>query len=177
MRRAFFVIVVCGCASAAPTSEEAARRPPIFDSNQTGTIVGEKPRAVTVTIAMPPAAIWLAVRKTYADFEIPVTVDNPAARQIGNPSFFKSRQLAGRPMERFVDCGNGMTGLKASTYRIYMSLLTDVIPDDHGGANVQTTFIPVGQDMSGGAGDRISCGSSGKFEALFLDRVRETLGK
>jgi hypothetical protein len=75
-------------------------------------------------------------------------------------------------MTEFVDCGNGMTGPKAASYRIYMSLLTDVIPDGQGGTRVQTTFVPLGQDMQGNSTDRIACGTTGRLEALFLERVK-----
>ena len=109
--------------------------------------------------------------------DIPVTVDNPATHQIGNQNFFKSRTLGGQPMAQFVDCGSGMTGPKAMSYRIYISLLTQVVPNANGTTTVQATFVPMGQDVSAGSSDRIPCGSTGRFEQLFLDRIKATLGK
>jgi len=82
-----------------------------------------------------------------------------------------------QPMAQLVDCGSGMTGPKASTYRIYISLLTSISTDGKGGTTVQTTFVPMGQDVSGGSSDRIPCGSTGRFEQVFLDKVKATLGK
>jgi hypothetical protein len=87
------------------------------------------------------------------------------------------RQLAGRPMTEFVDCGSGMTGPKAATYKIYMSLLTMVIPDGKGGTTVQTTFVPTGQDMTGNSSDRLPCATTGRLEQSFLDRVKANLGQ
>ena len=80
-------------------------------------------------------------------------------------------------MTTFVDCGTGMTGPKASSYRIYISLLTDVQTDGKGGTKIQTTFVPIGQDVSGGSTDRLPCGTTGAFENFFLTRVKATLGK
>ena len=178
MRRLVLVLALVGCAPAQQHSDETTpRQAAIYSSKETGTILGERPRAVAATIAVAPAAAWLAVKKVYTDFEIPVTVENPSARQIGNQNFYKTRQMAGRPMTDWVDCGSGMTGPKASSYRIYISLLTDVIPDGQGGARVQTTFVPMGQDMMGNSTDRIACGSTGRFEAFFLDKVKAALGK
>jgi hypothetical protein len=169
---------VYGCASAGNTMEETTpRQATVFQSAETGTLLGDRPRAVGTTIAAPAAQVWLAVKKVYADLDIPVTVENPSAHQIGNANFFKSRQIGGRSMTEFVDCGSGMTGPKASTYRIYISLLTDVVTDGNGGAKIQTTFVPMGQDVGEGSTDKIPCGSTGRFETFFLDKVKAELGK
>lgn len=177
MRRAVLLLLVAGCASGGPPPEESVtRQPVIFTSPETGTLLGEKPRAAQMTFAAEPAAVWFAVKKAYLDLDIPVPVENTAGRQIGNPNFYKMRQIGGRPMTDFVDCGMGITGPKAASYRIYISMLTMVIPDGKGGTNVQTTFVPSGLDMSGTSSDRITCGTTGRFEQFFLQRVNANLG-
>jgi hypothetical protein len=179
MRRVVLLVVLAGCASAAnsPPDESTARQPVIYSSKETGTLYGEKPIAATAQLAVAPATVWFAVKKVYADLDIPVAVENPAARQIGNSNFFKMRQLAGRPMTEFVDCGSGMTGPKAATYKIYISLLTMVIPDGKGGTSVQTTFVPTGQDMTGSSADRITCATTGRLEQDFIERVKAAVGQ
>src|SRR6185312_5403040 len=102
--------------------------------------------------------------------------ENPASHQIGNQNFYRSRQFAGQPMVNFVDCGSGMTGPKAGSYRIYISLLTMVNPDGKGGTTLQTTFVPMGQDVAGGSSEKISCGTTGRLEQLFIDKVKAELG-
>ena len=181
MRRAILLLAVCGCASggggtAAQGSDAGVKQRPIFTSAETGTILGEAPRAAVSMLDAPPATVWLAVKKVYADLDIPVTVENPAARQLGNQNFIKSRKMGGDAMTAWVDCGSGMTGAKASTYRMSMSLLTDVIPDGKGGTKLQTTFIPMGQDIEQGSSDRIACASTGRFEQLLLNKVKATVG-
>src|SRR3954468_230046 len=178
MRRALLVMIaVSACASAGTTTEDSTpRQATIFSDPNTPTILAERPRAVAITIARPPAAVWLAAKKVYTDFEIPLTVENPTTHQMGNADFYKSRQVAGQPMVQFVDCGTGMTGPKATSYRIYMSLLSSITGDGHGGTSVQTTFTAMGQDMTGGSSDRIVCGSTGRFEALFLEKVKLAAG-
>lgn len=180
MRRAFLLLLLCGCASAGtspPTSDSTPKQAVIYSSSETGTLLAERPRASIAMIAAPPASVWLAVKKVYADWDIPLAVENTSTRQIGNQNFVKIRQVAGRSMTQFVDCGSGMTGPKAATYRIYMSLLTDVIPDAKGGTKLQTTFVPMGQDVAGGSTDRIPCGTTGRLEQLLLDQVAATVGK
>ncbi|MGH7619018.1 MAG: hypothetical protein ACREPM_17500 [Gemmatimonadaceae bacterium] len=180
MRCLLLLAVLAGCASAgSPEMEDTTPRQAtvLTGDKDGGTIYGERPRAVTMTIIAPPATVWLAAKKTYADFDIPLAVENPAAHQLGNPNFFKSRQLAGRAMVDWVDCGSGMTGPKAASYRIYMSLLTELVTDGKGGTKIQTTFVPAGQDMSGSSSDRIPCGSTGRFEQFFLDHVAKEVGR
>jgi hypothetical protein len=179
MRRAILILALYGCASggSATMEESTPKQPTIFSGPETGTLYGERPRAVGATIVAPPAAVWLAVKKVYGDLEIPISVENPSTHQIGNANFYKTRTLGGRSMVDFVDCGSGMTGPKSASYRIYMSLLTEVATDGKGGTKIQTTFVPVGQDMSGNSTDRIPCGTTGRFEAFFLDKVKAALGK
>ena len=177
MRRAFLLVALSGCASAGTSQQTPEVRPAIYVSNETGILYGEHPHAATATIAASPAAVWVAIRAVHSEFGIPVTVENGALHQIGNPSFYKTRSLAGQSMSKFVDCGSGIDGPKAASYRIYISLLTIVTDDGKGGTTVQTTFIPMGQDMTGGSSDLIACGSSGRFEQLFLDHVKAAIGK
>jgi hypothetical protein len=178
MRRALLLLALCGCASGGTPGEEAtARQAAIYSGPETGTLLAERPRSVALTIAAPPAAVWTAVKKVYSDLDIPLAVDNIAAHQLGNSSFYKSRQIGGRSMVDFVDCGSGMTGPKSASYRIYISSLTTVAADGKGGTEVRTTFVPMGQDISGNSSDRIPCGTTGRFEAFFLDQVKATLGK
>lgn len=178
MRHVLLLILLTGCASvpAVEGSDSAARQAPIFQSAETGTLYGERPIAAKTQIAAPPPTVWLAVKKVYADLDIPVTVENVPGHQIGNTNFYRSRQFAGEQMNTLVDCGSGMTGPKASSYRIYMSLLTDVNPDGKGGTLLQTTFGAAGQDVSEGSSDRILCGTTGRLEQLFLNKVKETIG-
>ena len=177
MRRLLLLCALSGCASAATQTEATTAKQAVIFQGENGTIYAERPRATMVTIAAPAATVWLATKKVYADLDIPLTVDNPAMHQLGNQNFVKTRQFAGESMTQLVDCGSGMTGPKAASYRIYMSLLTLVTGDGKGGTTVQTTFVPMGQDMSGGSSDRIPCGTTGRLEAIVLDKIKSASGK
>ena len=178
MRRAFLLLLACGCASAGtPSGETIAKRPTILVDPQAGMIMGEQPQGESAAIAAPPDAVWQAAKKVYAAIGVPLTVDNPASHQLGNPNFYASRQFAGQPMTKFVDCGNGMTGAKAATYRIYMSLLTTIVSDGGSGSRVHTIFVPLGQDVTEGSTDRIACGSKGALEQLVLEQITAMAAK
>ncbi len=178
MRHATILLLgLCGCASVQTPEDTTMRQTAIFTSAETGTLLGDQPHASRATIAAAPATVWLAAKKLYLDLEIPVTVESPATHQIGNSSFYKTRQMVGQPMTQFVDCGGGMDGPKAASYRIYISLITSIQADDKGGTVVQTTFVPVGQDMSGGSSDRIACGTTGRLESYFIERLTAMVAK
>ena len=191
MRRALLFVALAGCASAGNVPDETTpRQAAIFQSPETGVLMADRPRAATAEIAATPEAVWYAVKRAYLDFDVPVTVDNPTAHQIGNSNFFKMHSFGGHPMAELVDCGNGMTGPKAATsraqaptsgpkaatYRIYISLLTLVTPDGKGGTTLLTTFVPMGQDISGNSSDRIPCGTTGRLEQYFIQKVKASLG-
>ena len=178
MRRAFLLLLACGCASAGtPSGETIAKRPTILVDPQAGMIMGEQPRGESATIAAPPMAVWAAAKKVYANLGVRLTIENPATHQLGNPNFYAIRQFAGQPMTKLVDCGNGMTGAKAASYRIYMSLVTTIETDGGSGSRVNTIFVPMGQDVSEGSTDRITCGSKGALEQIVLDQITAAAAK
>jgi hypothetical protein len=178
MRSFALLLLLCGCAAAGTPEDTASKPSAIFTSAERGTLMTDAPRPTAGTIAATPAAVWIVVKKVYADLEIPLTVDNAAAHQIGNTTFFKMRQMAGRPMPDFVNCGSGVDGPKAATYRVFMSLLTSVSPDGNGGTTIQTTFAASALDIMGGAAsDRIQCGSTGQLEYLITDRIQASFHK
>ncbi|MEO6878098.1 MAG: hypothetical protein ABI205_06420 [Gemmatimonadaceae bacterium] len=176
MRRAWLLLLLCGCASGGNSSTISSSQPVIFQGDQ-GTLLGDAALSSGADVDAPPATTWLAVKKVYADMEIPLTLEDAPGHQLGNKNFYKTHQMAGQSMAQFVDCGNGMTGPNALSFRIYISSITTVTGNAKGGSNVQTIFIPQGQDMGGTSSDRIPCGSTGRFEALLLQRVAAVIGK
>ncbi|HEY4130819.1 MAG TPA: hypothetical protein VGM50_09390 [Gemmatimonadaceae bacterium] len=171
------IISASACASGGATQSAVTRTPvAIYESPETGTLFANRAPAAAVSIDAAQPTVWLAVKKVYADLEIPVTVQNPASHQIGNDNIVKSRQMAGKPMTAWIDCGSGLTGEKALEYRIYASMLTDVVSDGKGGTTVRTTLVPYARDMASGTADRIVCTTTGRLEQEIVDRVKASLG-
>lgn len=159
------------CASAPQPAIEPAVRAVIL-TDETGILLGERPRAASMSVTVDPLTAWQTAKRVYVALGIPVTLENPAAHQIGNRDFWKSRSVGPLRMADVVDCGNGITGRKADTYRIYMSLTTVVEGDGQGGARLHTTLIPFGQDIAGGSADRIPCGTTGVLESVVNESIR-----
>ncbi len=180
MRRSvlFSCAFVAACASGGSNSSTPQRSPiAIYESPETGTLFANRPPSSAIPIASPQPTVWIAVKKAYADLDIPLTVDNQAGHQLGNDNIVKSREMSGKPMSNWVDCGTSITGDKSMEYRIYASLITEVTSDGKGGTNVRTTFAPLARDMASGTADRIVCASTGRLEQAIIADVESTLGK
>jgi hypothetical protein len=142
-----------------------------------GLVTGDAPGGSHASVSAAPATVWIAARKAYADLGIPLTFDNPPSHQLGNPNFYRQRTMAGQSMTTIVDCGQGPEGQHASSYRIYMSLLTSILPAENGHTNVEVTFVPYGQNVTEDSSDRMPCGSKGKLEQMVLDRITANVPK
>jgi hypothetical protein len=176
MRRVILLIGLAACAAKQSESTEMTGVAPVILTADR-ILEGDRPRSASIVIPVSPTAAWPVVKRVYQALEVDVTVDNPTTHQVGNPNFWKTRTFAGHRMSEFVDCGSGMTGRKADSYRIFMSLLTLVNPDGQGGTKLETIFVPVGQDVSAGSTDRLPCGSTGQLEMMVNESVKATLGK
>jgi hypothetical protein len=114
--------------------------------------------------------VWNAVARAYADLEIPVETMDPATRRLGNTSFVRSRQLVGRPLSSFVQCGYDATGAPvADSHRIQMSLLSEVVgrgSETELTVHLRATALP-GPASTG----RIHCRSSGQLEQRLANAV------
>lgn len=133
--------------------------------------------AVSGTVAKPKPVVWNLVKQVLADYGVLLTVEDPSRGHLGNGDFYKTRQFAGRPMADLFNCGTGMTGPNAASYRIYLSLLISVVDDQPRGSLVGVTVSAAARDMTSGAtADRITCGSSGQLERLVLARINTLAG-
>jgi hypothetical protein len=178
MRSLALLVVLCGCASAGTPENTATKSEPIFTGAERGTLMTDAPRPLAATVTASPAVVWEVTKKIYAEFEVPVTLDNPAAHQLGNTNFYKMRQMAGKPLQDLVNCGMGVDGPKAAKYRVFMSLVTNISPDGKGGTTIQTAMAASGVDiMAGSSSDRVQCGSSGILEYLINEKVAAALAK
>lgn len=156
----------------AMTDAPAARRAILTDG--TGVTYSSAPPEQSRRMAMAPATVLAAARQAYAGFMIPVTLDDRVNRRVGNPDFYRVRQFLGRPMVELVDCGSGMTGPNAASFRIYMALVTRVKDAPGGASDVSVQLSATAKDLTSGTStDLLPCGSSGKIEQRLLDEIEK----
>ena len=104
MRRALFLLVLCGCASAGSTSEDQQQHAKTSSALLGRQRLGRSSPNVRVR-ASPRSqrrrrAVWLAVKKVYADSTFRSRSRIRSTHQIGNQNFFKTRQIARRVDDR-----------------------------------------------------------------------------
>ncbi len=180
-RRSLLLLLLAGCAKSVPTPNAAPAAEPratspqstaIFRDGTRQTIYKDPETATTATFPKPPNVMAAAVRLAFAKLEVPVTVDDAGAR-IGNADFYRARTFAGQRMPVFLNCGDGITGANALSYRIYMSLLTTIVADGRGGSKVAVVLVASARDVAGGAStDRVPCGPTGMLEKQMLETIR-----
>jgi hypothetical protein len=177
------LLTLSACASGSAPGTAAAPKPAPPDnpnvrraimSDNAGVLYSDAPLDQVRTIAAAPAAVLNATRQVFAGFMIPVTLDDPATKRVGNADFYRSREFMGRRMVELVDCGGGITGPNALTYRITMSLIVRVKDAPNGASSVSVQLLATGKDLAGGSSsDRIPCGSSGRIEQRLLDEIEK----
>lgn len=171
--------LLIGCASSGPKVAAPPTSPAVmFTTTETvSTMVADRPVSVTAAVAKPKPAVMSLVRQVMADYNVQLTIDDVAGGRLGNAEFYKTRQFAGKPMADLFNCGMGMTGPNAATYRIYISMIFTVVDDSPRGSLVGATVSAAARDMSSGAtADRITCGSTGQLEKLALARIKTLAG-
>ena len=78
-------------------------------------------------------------------------------------------------MSRLLNCGSGMTGPNADSWRIYISVFALVEGKGSDKSVLRVGFIAGAQDIQGASKDPVACGTTGIFETMFGDRVRKRL--
>ena len=76
-----------------------------------------------------PEAVWRALPRVFEQLQIPVGHVDANARVIGNQRYVVRRTLGGEPVQRYFNCGSGVTGPLTSTHDIAVSILVKVMPD------------------------------------------------
>ena len=165
-------LAAIGCATAPATPPSETNRVVVTTENQ--IIRGSEDAAMSVMVKAPPAKVFTALTLVYGDLGIDVKLSDPTNGQVGNRNFVKTHRLAGEPISSYVDCGMMVTGLVADSYRVTMSLVSQVTPRD-GGSNVETWLTAAARDIATSTGD-ISCVSKGVLETKVNQLVLQHMG-
>ncbi len=123
----------------------------------------------------PMGAVFTAALAAYKALDIPITVRDSSHGTLGNLSWTKMRQLAGKTMSASFNCGSGMTGPNADSYRLTLATAVMIEGLPNGGSRVGIAFVAGAQDIQGAAKDPVSCGTNGYVEARLEEIIRSKL--
>jgi hypothetical protein len=179
MRSPALILALLGaaaCASAAPSPAPSPDR--VLVVGEDGSVVRQSTadQNSRATYAMPPAKVWPALVAAYTTLGIQPTKDDQATGQYGNAGFLVPRRIVGRPINEFFSCGNGMTGPRIDSGRVYGNVMSTLASDGSGGSVVVTYVSAYLTPNSGSASDPITCASTGAIEQLLQKNLRQTLG-
>lgn len=145
-------------------------------------LVGRPDRVMNDTMGQPyelpqpPKSVFSALLAAYAELKIPAEVNDTAQGEVGNQQFVRRYDLAGRRISAYLDCGEGLSGPYADSYKVDMSLVTFVTPTGTGGATVRSVLLGAAVDVGEGARPTQPCRSNGEFERRIYQAVRKHLG-
>ena len=129
------------------------------------------------TMSAPMGETFAAVRAVYAALKLPREWADSANGQLGALRARATYQLGGERLSVYFNCGQGITGANADTWRLTIAMVTFLQPAGDGRTRVGTGAVAEAQDMSGTSTEPAMCGSTGLLEARILKDVRARLGK
>jgi hypothetical protein len=162
---AILAIVVASCSSA--TAKQLPTRDRTLGT--AGDVVlrsHDTDQQGPVPVAVPPDKMLAALKSAYADVGIEVKLWDPPNGQVGNKNFTKMYRLAGASLSTYVGCGLTTNGEAADSYRVTLSVVSQVSPDA-GGSTVLTTLSAFAEDLASSKGT-ISCETRGILEQKIL---------
>jgi hypothetical protein len=122
-----------------------------------------------------PLAVWNALTTVYDEAKLVTNLRDSTGMAMGNLALVARRSLWKRPLSRYFDCGAGMTGPNADSYRVTVALVSWVVPTADG-STVWTAIAAGGRDISGTSNPSTACQSLGELEGTIHDALRQRLG-
>lgn len=120
-------------------------------------------------VEAPIDAVWNALPAAYEAVGLPLPQLDRANGVAILDGHVARRQVGDARMSSLVDCGGGMAGPYADTYRIRLNVTTELRPDTEG-TYVFTRVTAIGGNTSGTGGD-VECVSRGRLEVLIAEAL------
>ncbi|MCC7053879.1 MAG: hypothetical protein IT355_11515 [Gemmatimonadaceae bacterium] len=178
---ATLALLSAGCSSTGATPAGSTPAPVPVSVQSGGGNTGMPGMTLVVggnaqTIALPATrdAIWPHLAAAYASLGIPLTYKDEASFRLGNESLKARRSLNGLQLRTALDCGSDLTGEKAETYEIRLTV-ESTIAAAGSGAELTTNVSGVGRATSTSGSD-VTCSTRGEIERRIQRYVRTQLG-
>ena len=177
------VVTLAACASGGSTTPGAGPTPTTAQVNVAGggtaqaigsvVTVNEGQRNV---INAAPDAAYAALISAYETVGIPLSYKDDARRRAGNIGY-KARRVAGKvPMRFAVDCGEDLTGPKADTYEITMSVESVISAGESAGTSTLLTVVNASGKPVSFSGAEVNCTTRGEIERRLQKAISDKLG-
>ena len=160
-----------GCApSVAPASDPTPERVLVVgpDGREIRQSTGAERSRVTFPASMDKT--WRALVLSYAAAGIEPTISDPAAGRYGSDAYAVPRQVMGRPIGQFFECGSSLTGATVNAGRVTAVVVTTLSPLPDGTTGATTRVTGTVRRSDGSSGEPIQCSSTGALEEYLAPR-------
>ena len=136
---------------------------------------GPLPFDSSAVVAVMPAsagAVFLAARQVLFELGIPAPVADSVGRYLVNGRLIKSRSLGGLPLSTYLNCGLGLTGPNADSFRVTMAVAAFMDSTSPSTSRLRVTLFAGAQSTEGVAKSAVTCGSNGVLENRIIESVK-----
>jgi hypothetical protein len=128
--------------------------------------------SVDVTLPASAGAVFFAARQVFFELKIPTPLADSARGYLINGRFIKLRSLAGSPLSAYLNCGYGMTGPNADSFRVTMAIAALVDAISPNTSRLRLTVLAGAESTEGASKSAVTCGSTGVLEERILRTIR-----
>lgn len=181
MRRAMMaiaVIVTSGCGSTPEAIQSAPGPTPGVTGGSTGAQVNLSHEAQVneVVIEAPVADTWRVLPQAWEDAMVPVASVDNARRTLQSGVYRAPREIVGKPLSDFFDCGYTMSGPRVTLWQVSIDVAGVVLPDGEG-SRIATRVTATARPRDGTSTNAVNCSSRGEIERIIAGNVRVRLGR
>src|SRR5688500_6108169 len=142
-------------------------------AQQTRTMVvipGRPTRVITditgtlYEVPFSPAVTYAAVLRTYEELKLPREISDSAKGRVETGVIHRRVDIGGKQISTYLSCGDGITGPYADTYRVYMIVMTTVVPRGPDRSAIRSVLLGGAVNVSEGARQPMACESAGRWE-------------
>ena len=178
--------VLAACALAACSSSKSgtegtsAAPPPVPVRVQTmgdarGTQLTVAPSAAEASgaqIDAPPGAAWVGLIQAWEILKITPDQVNSDGYLLSVDNARFRRQLGGKPMSRYLDCGMGQLGANADAYEVSMSVRSQLRAAEGGKTEILSVVTATARSAVT-SNSSVQCASSGELEKRIAELAKE----
>ncbi len=132
-------------------------------------------KEVALTVSGSVDEAWAVLPVVYRELAIPLTMNEPKSKTIGNTGWKMRRSIGKVPVYRYVDCGSSGTMQNAETYELTLSIVTQVKADAAGGSQLLTLITGTGRNPITSSSAEVNCVSTSQLELRIRDMVQKAL--
>jgi hypothetical protein len=127
------------------------------------------------TIVAPRAATLDATTRALTQLGATLDLIDPRRGMVGMTNAPRMRTFGGSRLSRWVNCGNGMMGSNADSWRVFLTVYAFVDAIDSTSTRLRVAVVAGARDVAGTSTEPVRCASTGSLEEATAERVRRLL--